>query len=147
MGQTLGRELATSYGAAVEGGTAMKRTAYLSIVLLAAFVVLFVPAVVGAQEDQAVVPVSAYDGYFDPADITVPVGTTVEWTNQGEMPHSVTAHDGSFATGLFTGSISKRACSPICLEEVFSETAGLPAYEAAAESRRAPVRRARAPVS
>jgi hypothetical protein len=55
----------------------MKRTAYLSIVLLAAFVVLFVPAVVGAQEEQAVVPVSAYDGYFDPADITVPSGTTV----------------------------------------------------------------------
>jgi hypothetical protein len=25
--------------------------------------VLFVPAVVGAQEDQGVVPVSAYDGY------------------------------------------------------------------------------------
>ena len=79
----------------------MKRTAYLSILLLAAFVVLFVPAaVVGAQEDQAVVPVSAYDGYFDPADITVPVGTTVVWTNRGEMPHSVTAHDGSFASGL-----------------------------------------------
>ena len=46
------------------------------------------------------VPVAAYDGYFDPADITVPSGTTVVWTNQGEMPHSVTAHDGSFASGL-----------------------------------------------
>ena len=44
----------------------MKRIAYLSILLLAAFVLLFVPAV-GAQEDQGVVPVSAYDGYFDPA--------------------------------------------------------------------------------
>jgi hypothetical protein len=63
----LGRELATSYGAALEGGATMKRIAYLSILLLAAFVVLFVPAVVGAQEDQGVVPVSAYDGYFDPA--------------------------------------------------------------------------------
>ena len=74
----------------------MKRTAYLSILLLAAFVVLFVPAaVVGAQEDQAVVPVSAYDGYFDPADITVPSGTAVVWTNEGEKPHTVTAHDGS----------------------------------------------------
>jgi plastocyanin len=82
----------------------MKRIAYLSILLLAAFVLLFVPAVVGAQEDQAVVPVSAYDGYFYPADITVPSGTTVVWTNEGEQPHTVTAHDGSFASGtLYPG--------------------------------------------
>ena len=77
----------------------MKRIAYLSILLSAAVVLVFVPAV-GAQEDQAVVPVSAYDGYFDPADITVPSGTTVVWTNQGEKPHTVTAHDGSFASGM-----------------------------------------------
>ena len=76
----------------------MKRIAYLSILLLAALVLLFVPAVVGAQEEQGVVPVSAYDGYFYPADITVPSGTTVVWTNEGEMPHTVTAHDGSFAS-------------------------------------------------
>jgi plastocyanin len=100
----LGRELATSYGAAVEGGATMKRIAYLSILLLGAFVLLFVPAVVGAQEEQGVVPVSAYDGYFYPADITVPSGTTVVWTNEGEKPHTVTAHDGSFASGtLYPG--------------------------------------------
>jgi plastocyanin len=81
-----------------------KRIAYLSILLLAGFVLLFVPAVVGAQEDQGVVPVSAYDGYFEPADITVPSGTTVVWTNEGEKPHTVTAHDGSFASGtLYPG--------------------------------------------
>src|SRR3712207_6769657 len=76
----------------------MKGIASLSILLLAAFVLLFVPAIVGAQEDPGVVPVSAYDGYFDPADITVPSGTTVVWTNEGELPHTVTAHDGSFAS-------------------------------------------------
>src|SRR5918997_4015824 len=83
----------------------MKRRAYLSILLLAAFALLFGPAVVGAQEEyQGVVPVSAYDGYFYPADITVPSGTTVVWTNEGEKPHSVTAHDGSFASGtLYPG--------------------------------------------
>jgi plastocyanin len=81
-----------------------KRIAYLSILPLAAFVLLLVPAVVGAQEEQGVVPVSAYDGYFDPADITVPSGTTVVWTNEGEKPHTVTAHDGSFASGtLYPG--------------------------------------------
>ena len=77
----------------------MKRIAYLSILTLAAFVLLVVPAV-GAQEAQGVVPVSAYDGYFDPADITVPSGTTVVWTNEGEKPHTVTAHDGSFASPM-----------------------------------------------
>src|ERR671912_2031894 len=77
----------------------MKGIASLSILLLGAFVVLFVPAV-GAQEEQAVVPVAAYDGYFYPADITVPSGTTVVWTNMGEKRHSVTAHDGSFASGM-----------------------------------------------
>jgi plastocyanin len=35
-----------------------------------------------------------------PLLIIVPSGTTVVWTNQGEKPHSVTAHDGSFASGL-----------------------------------------------
>src|ERR687893_2816979 len=75
----------------------MKRIAYLSILLLAAFVLLFVPTA-GAQEDQGVVLVPAYDGYFYPADITVPSGTTVMWTNEGELPHTVTAHDGSFAS-------------------------------------------------
>ena len=75
----------------------MKRIAYLSILLLGAFVLLFGPAV-GAQEEQGVVPVSAHDGYFDPAHITIPAGTTVVWTNEGEKPHVVTAHDGSFAS-------------------------------------------------
>ena len=86
----------------------MKRIAYLSILLLAAFVVLFVPAV-GAQEDQGVAPVSAYDGYFYPADITVPSATTVVWTNQGEKPHSVTSHDGSFASGMLNPGESYQA--------------------------------------
>jgi amicyanin len=33
---------------------------------------------------------------FDPATLTVPVGTTVTWTNQDEEPHTVAAKDGSF---------------------------------------------------
>jgi plastocyanin len=75
----------------------MRRLAYLSILLSAALLLLFVP-IAGAQQEQGVVPVSAYDGYFEPADITIPAGTTVVWTNEGEKPHVVTAHDGSFAS-------------------------------------------------
>jgi amicyanin len=45
---------------------------------------------------------------FDPATLTVPVGTTVTWTNQDEEPHTVVAKDGSFRSpGLDThGSYS-----------------------------------------
>ncbi len=33
---------------------------------------------------------------FAPATLTVPVGTTVTWTNHDEEPHTVVANDGSF---------------------------------------------------
>lgn len=42
---------------------------------------------------------------FAPASLTVPVGTTVTWTNKDEEPHTVSADDGSFRSqGLGTGS-------------------------------------------
>jgi plastocyanin len=33
---------------------------------------------------------------FAPSTMTVPVGTTVTWTNRDEEPHTVVADDGSF---------------------------------------------------
>jgi plastocyanin len=33
---------------------------------------------------------------FVPATLTVPVGSTVTWTNKDEEPHNVVANDGSF---------------------------------------------------
>jgi plastocyanin len=33
---------------------------------------------------------------FSPVTLTVPVGSTVTWTNQDEEPHTVVANDGSF---------------------------------------------------
>jgi len=38
--------------------------------------------------------------HFDPAQITVPAGTTVVWFNKGKEDHSVTADDKSFDSGL-----------------------------------------------
>jgi plastocyanin len=38
--------------------------------------------------------------HFDPAQLTVPVGTTVTWLNKGREDHSVTADDKSFDSGL-----------------------------------------------
>ncbi|MEA2397984.1 MAG: hypothetical protein QOK25_1540 [Thermoleophilaceae bacterium] len=37
---------------------------------------------------------------FAPKAITVHVGDTVTWSNQGPLPHSATADDGSFNTGV-----------------------------------------------
>src|SRR6476646_6424518 len=34
--------------------------------------------------------------HFDPADVTVPVGSTVVWHNGGKQTHTVTADDGKF---------------------------------------------------
>jgi predicted lipoprotein with Yx(FWY)xxD motif len=36
---------------------------------------------------------------FGPADLTVPVGTTVVWTNEDDMAHTVTATNGAFDSG------------------------------------------------
>jgi len=37
---------------------------------------------------------------FVPGTITIQAGTTVEWTNNDPLSHSVTSDDGSFASGL-----------------------------------------------
>src|SRR5437763_281964 len=38
--------------------------------------------------------------HFDPAQLTVPAGSTVAWHNRGHEEHSVTADDTSFDSGL-----------------------------------------------
>ena len=40
------------------------------------------------------------DFKFSPASLTIHVGDTVTWSNAGPSPHSATANDGSFDTGL-----------------------------------------------
>ncbi len=36
------------------------------------------------------------DFKFDPPTLSVPVGTTVTWTNKDEEPHTIAAKEGSF---------------------------------------------------
>lgn len=36
---------------------------------------------------------------YDPAAISVPVGTTVMWTNNNSVPHTVTSDDGLWDSG------------------------------------------------
>ena len=47
--------------------------------------------------------VAAVDNEFRPAQLTVTVGTTVVWTNQGQHPHTVTADDRAFDSGTLEG--------------------------------------------
>ena len=85
----------------------MKRLAYFATMLCVLLVLAFATIAV-AQEQQGqetttqgdVVRVAIRDNYFDPADITVAPGTTVEWVNEGQNPHNVTADNGLFASGL-----------------------------------------------
>lgn len=44
---------------------------------------------------------------FNPATITVKVGSTVTWTNSDSIGHTVTSDDGSFDTGVFRQGESK----------------------------------------
>ncbi len=83
-----------------------RRLSYLGA-LSAVALLLLVPTA-GAQQDQGVqavpvqnvVSVPIQDFFFDPADATVEAGTSVVWFNQGQEPHTVTADDGSFDSGV-----------------------------------------------
>jgi plastocyanin len=51
--------------------------------------------------------VAIADFSFAPATITINQGDTVTWTNNGPTPHSATADDGSFDTGIFPAGQSR----------------------------------------
>ncbi len=56
----------------------------------------------GAQATQGAAqqPVQIRDFTFTPGNLQVPVGATVTWTNYDSAPHSATADDGTWDTGI-----------------------------------------------
>jgi plastocyanin len=44
--------------------------------------------------------VSIEDNFFEPADAAIEPGDTVTWTNNGAVPHTVTAENGLFDSGV-----------------------------------------------
>ncbi|HET6837907.1 MAG TPA: cupredoxin family copper-binding protein [Gemmatimonadales bacterium] len=52
-----------------------------------------------AAEGAATLSARVEDFSFEPARLEVQRGTTVTWTNQGQVIHTVTANDGSFDSG------------------------------------------------
>ena len=83
----------------------MKRLLLLVGLLVLALVV-FLPAAVAQDGGVEAVPVQDArsveigDNFFDPPDVAVEPGSTITWTNNGDEPHTVTADDGSFDSGM-----------------------------------------------
>ncbi len=51
--------------------------------------------------DDGVVTVAIVDNDFEPEELTVEVGTTVRWVNEGMMMHTVTSGPDATEDGLF----------------------------------------------
>jgi plastocyanin len=83
----------------------MKRLLLL-VVLLATTLLMFVPAAGAQDAGVQTVPiqntwsVNIGDNFFDPPNAAVEPGSTITWTNNGREPHTVTADDGSFDSGV-----------------------------------------------
>ncbi len=92
-----------SWSAAFRSPPRLSPPARLAVALafmMALTVLLFPPRPVLAQYGPAgEESVSARDDFFDAEAVHVPVGTRVEWSNDGRNPHTVSADDGSFDSG------------------------------------------------
>ena len=83
----------------------MKRLLLLVALLVLALVV-FLPAALAQDGGVQAVPVQDArsveigDNFFDPPNAAVEPGSTITWTNRGAVPHTVTADDGSFDSGV-----------------------------------------------
>lgn len=72
--------------------------------------------------------VDVIDNDFNPREITVKVGTTVDWKQSGSAPHSVTADDGSFASGPCLQDPSKCMQKGSTFEHAFPTAGTFPYY-------------------
>jgi plastocyanin len=63
--------------------------------------VLLAASVGSAVRAQTTVEVPIQAFVYQPAVLSVPVGTTVVWTNLDPVPHTVTDYDGAYDSGDF----------------------------------------------
>jgi len=70
----------------------------LGIVLLASAIGVLLSGIRTSGEASAVNAVSMGDNFFQPVGMTVPAGTTVQWRNDGVLPHTVTSDTGAART-------------------------------------------------
>ena len=83
----------------------MKRLLLLVVLSLIALL-MFVPTAAAQDAGVESVPIQTAwsmnigDNFFDPPQSAVEAGSTITWTNNGDEPHTVTADDGSFDSGM-----------------------------------------------
>lgn len=70
--------------------------------------VVMVPSAAHAQDSSGPTVVMS-DFEFAPQSITIPVGSTVTWRNDGPSAHTATAGDTSFSTGILKKGQSRTA--------------------------------------
>ncbi|MGH7718944.1 MAG: cupredoxin domain-containing protein [Gemmatimonadaceae bacterium] len=58
------------------------------------------PRAAAPSTPDSVIQVTMQRLAYSPARIEIPAGTTVEWKNEDQVPHTVTADDGSWDSGL-----------------------------------------------
>jgi len=73
-------------------------TFLLGIVLLAAAIGVLLSGIRTTGEASAVNAITMGDNFFQPVGMTVPAGTTVQWRNDGVLPHTVTSDPGAART-------------------------------------------------
>lgn len=50
----------------------------------------------GSQQQAAATKITIDNFSFTPADVTVPIGTTITWVNHDDVPHTVVSNDKKF---------------------------------------------------
>ena len=75
------------------------------MMLVASLVLIALPAAVAVAQESHVV--ETQDNVFDPEEITISVGDSIEFQNTGRAPHTATAEDGSFDTGNLNAGQSR----------------------------------------
>ena len=78
-----------------------KRLAHLTALLSVAVLALLIGAATAGAHRQKVVTVTIRDFYFEPSQLIVEPGTTVQWVNEGTTQHTVlaTSPAGAFRSG------------------------------------------------
>lgn len=66
------------------------------------------PAPEPTEAASDVVAVQIVDFAFDPPNITIPAGTTVEWTNVGPTPHNVVSQEGIWESPIMEAGATYR---------------------------------------
>jgi len=89
---------AAAFVVAACGGAAAPTTTVTPSQALVATPAATVAATPAANPGGSEAAVAIVDFGFNSAALTIPVGTTVTWTNTGQKPHTVKSTDGGFAS-------------------------------------------------